>query len=291
VPDIRRSALAASAAVLAALPLAAAPANASAATFGTRTLSQGMRGGDVKTAQKLLNSVGDSGLTVDGQFGPATRKAVKVFETTEGLPSADGKIEPPEAPKLKSAAATAAAEGRTLSADDPATTTPTTTAAPTTDPAGGVPTDPAGGASTTPADPMGVPGAKALLNVDGTATAPASAPAEVKEIIAAGNEIASKPYRYGGGHGKWKDTGYDCSGSVSYALHGAGLLDQALPSGDFETWGDPGRGTWVTLYAKGSHMYMVVAGLRFDTSGAKPSRWQADMRSASGYTVRHPTGL
>jgi cell wall-associated NlpC family hydrolase len=249
-----------------------------------------MRGSDVKTAQKLLNSVGSSALTVDGQFGPATRKAVKQFETTAGL-SSDGKLEPPEAPTLKSAAATAAAQRRSLS-DDPATGTGTTP----TDPAGGTPTDPAGGATptptpTTPTPPVVVPGEKAQLNVDGTATAPASAPDVVKQIIASGNEIASKPYRYGGGHGKWKDTGYDCSGSVSYALHGAGLLDQSMPSGDFETWGDPGRGPWVTLYAKGSHMYMVVAGLRFDTSGANPSRWQSDMRSASGYTVRHPTGL
>jgi hypothetical protein len=115
----------------------------------------------------------------------------------------------------------------------------------------------------------------------------------VKAIIDAGNKIATKPYKYGGGHGKWEDTGYDCSGSMSYALHGAGLLDQALDSTGFMSWGEAGKGQWVTIYAKGSHAYMVVAGLRFDTSGRadQGTRWQAKMRSADGYTVRHPEGL
>ena len=137
------------------------------------------------------------------------------------------------------------------------------------------------------------PGDTAQIGPDGLAIAPASAPDPVKAIIAAGNEIASKPYLYGGGHGKWNDSGYDCSGSVSYALHGAGLLDQALASGDFESWGDAGPGQWVTIYAKASHVYMVVAGLRFDTSGRTKNntRWQSDMRSSSGYVARHPTGL
>ena len=123
--------------------------------------------------------------------------------------------------------------------------------------------------------------------------APADAPPLVKAIIDAGNRIATKPYKYGGGHGKWEDSGYDCSGSMSYALHGAGMLDEALDSTGFMSWGEPGKGTWVTIYAKGSHAYMVVAGLRFDTSGRadQGTRWQAEMRSTSGYTVRHPEGL
>ena len=102
----------------------------------------------------------------------------------------------------------------------------------------------AGGASptaTTPAPAAEVPGEKAVLNADGTATAPAGAPPEVKAIIASGNEIASKPYKYGGGHGRWVDSGYDCSGSVSYALHGAGLLDQSMPSGGFTRGARPAR--------------------------------------------------
>ena len=80
---------------------------------------------------------------------------------------------------------------------------------------------------------------------------------------------------------------------MSYALHGAGLLDQAMPSGNFETWGDDGPGQWVTIYANGGHMYAVIAGLRFDTSGRSGAgtRWQADMRSGKGYEVRHPPGL
>jgi hypothetical protein len=128
---------------------------------------------------------------------------------------------------------------------------------------------------------------------DGIAVVPAGAPPVVQAIIAAGNRIATKPYIYGGGHGVWEDKGYDCSGSVSYALHGGGLLAQSMISGEFMTWGAPGPGTWVTVYANGGHMYMVVAGLRFDTSGQRGAgtRWQADMRSGAGLSVRHPDGL
>jgi cell wall-associated NlpC family hydrolase len=134
---------------------------------------------------------------------------------------------------------------------------------------------------------------EAYIDESGLAVAPASAPPEVQAIIAAGNEIATKPYKYGGGHGKWKDTGYDCSGSMSYALHGAGLLDTALDSTGFMSWGEPGRGEWVTTYAHGGHSYMVVAGLRFDTSARKVTgnRWSDEMRSPRGYTIRHPEGL
>jgi peptidoglycan hydrolase-like protein with peptidoglycan-binding domain len=138
------------------------------------------------------------------------------------------------------------------------------------------------------------PTGKAQLTSDGLAVAPPDAPPEVQAIIDAGNRIATKPYKYGGGHGRWEDTGYDCSGSMSYALHGAGLLTQALDSSGFARWGDPGAGKWVTIYANGGHSYMMVAGLRFDTSGREgshASRWHSDRRSARGYTVRHPSGL
>ena len=134
---------------------------------------------------------------------------------------------------------------------------------------------------------------KATLTPDGLAVAPADAPEEVKAIIEAGNEIATKPYKYGGGHGKWRDSGYDCSGSISYALHGADLLDQALDSGDFMSWGERGRGTWVTIRANSGHAYMIVAGLRFDTSARRQNgnRWTERMRSARGYRAVHPEGL
>jgi hypothetical protein len=145
---------------------------------------------------------------------------------------------------------------------------------------------------TTDVAPM-APGEEATIAPDGTAIAPASAPEEVKAMIAAGNEIHDFPYKYGGGHGKWHDTGYDCSGSMSYVLHGAGLLDEALDSTGFMSWGESGKGQWVTNYANSSHSYMVIAGLRFDTSGRAEddSRWHTEMRSARGYTVRHPAGL
>jgi len=131
------------------------------------------------------------------------------------------------------------------------------------------------------------------LTSDGLAVAPASAPDEVKAIIEAGNAIATKPYKYGGGHGRWNDSGYDCSGSISYVLHAAGLLDRALDSTDFMSWGERGRGTWVTIRTNPSHAYMIVAGLRFDTSARRQtgSRWTEEMRSARGYRGRHPEGL
>jgi len=117
-------------------------------------------------------------------------------------------------------------------------------------------------------------------------------PVRVRLIVAAADAINRMPYRYGGGHGNWHDSGYDCSGSVSYALHGGGLLPIALDSGQFMGWGAPGPGRWITVYANPSHAYMVVAGRRFDTSGrdATGGRWQAD-RGSAGYVARHPPGL
>jgi cell wall-associated NlpC family hydrolase len=134
---------------------------------------------------------------------------------------------------------------------------------------------------------------EAYIGEDGLAVAPASAPEEVKAIIEAGNEIATKPYKYGGGHGRWNDSGYDCSGSMSYALHGADLLDTPLDSTGFMSWGERGRGEWVTTYANSGHSYMVVAGLRFDTSARRQTgnRWSDTMRSPRGYRIRHPEGL
>ena len=134
---------------------------------------------------------------------------------------------------------------------------------------------------------------KATALPNGIALPPLEAPEEVKQIIEAGNIIARSPYLWGGGHGKWLDTGYDCSGSVSFALAAAGLLDGPLASGPFMNWGEPGKGKWVTIYTHPGHMFMEVAGVRFDTSNARVtgSRWGNEMRSTSGFVARHPAGL
>jgi peptidoglycan hydrolase-like protein with peptidoglycan-binding domain len=128
----------------------------------------------------------------------------------------------------------------------------------------------------------------------GLATAPANAPAAIRAVIAAGNRIAFKPYVYGGGHGSWSDSGYDCSGSVSYALHGAGLISSPEDSTSLESYGSSGRGQWISIWANSGHAYMYVAGLRFDTSAQSStggSRWTVAGRSNSGFVVRHPRGL
>jgi peptidoglycan hydrolase-like protein with peptidoglycan-binding domain len=115
----------------------------------------------------------------------------------------------------------------------------------------------------------------------------------IQGVIAAANRIATKPYKYGGGHGSFTDSGYDCSGSVSYALHGGGLLSTPLDSGDFMSYGAPGRGRRITIYANPGHVYMTIDGRRFDTSARREtgSRWTSTPRSPAGYVVRHPRGF
>ena len=136
-------------------------------------------------------------------------------------------------------------------------------------------------------------GPRARVASDGTAVAPEDAPEVVKRVILAANQIAKFPYRWGGGHGAWRDSGYDCSGSVSFALAGAGLLGRPLTSGDFVGYGRPGPGDWITIYTNPGHIFMVVVGLRFDTSGRGRSgtRWQEAPRSTAGFAVRHVPGL
>ena len=158
------------------------------------------------------------------------------------------------------------------------------------------PTGPASGTLERDGAPSAVNGgtrnATALDN--GVALPPLEAPAAVLKIIEAGNAIARTPYKWGGGHGRFVDTGYDCSGSVSFALYAAGLIEGPAASGPLMSWGKPGPGKWVTLYSSPGHVYMEVAGIRFDTSGAKAtgSRWQNDLRGQrAGFVARHPPGL
>jgi hypothetical protein len=138
-----------------------------------------------------------------------------------------------------------------------------------------------------------VSGKRAVL-IGSKAYAPSKAPRAVKRVIWAANKIRHKPYVWGGGHAHfWKDRGYDCSGAVSYALHGGGLLDYPMVSGSFMHWGKKGRGRWISVYSSPSHAFMIVAGLRFDTSGAGESgpRWRPEPRWEHGFAVRHPSGL
>lgn len=215
---------------------------------------RGMKGHDVRALQNLLNRIGLH-VSVDGSFGRQTYTKLRTFERRTNR-RVNGILDGGDLDALHRI-----------------------------EQQGGFPPPPA---------PAPLPaGSRAKVNADGLASVGVDAPQAVKDIIAAGNKIASMPYHYGGGHGRWKDSGYDCSGSVSFALHGAGLLKAPLDSTSFESWGKPGYGTWVTIYANAGHAWMMVAGLRFDTSGLSSagSRWQTAKRSTSGYVVRHPAGL
>jgi hypothetical protein len=170
---------------------------------------------------------------------------------------------------------------------------------------------PAGAAAQTPSTggarfsdpaPIVAAGAKATLLPDGSAAAPADAPPEVQSAIFAANKLLDKPYKYGGGHAKVEDSGYDCSGTVSYALRGAGLLTgNPLDSGSFMSWGKRGKGKWFTIYTNPGHAFVIIAGLRLDTGmrdntvpGQIPGRgprWAKAKRSTRGFTARHPDGF
>ncbi len=257
-----------------ALPTAAAQAR----SFGSRVLERGSHGSDVRTLQGLLGQAGFQ-TAVDGQFGSGTVRQVRGWEKADRR-RVDGRVTRSDARRLRADAE--AGPGDPVP-DEPVAGDDGQAAG--SDPSSG--RAPTGGAGFVPVE-------AATLNADGTATAPDSAPQAVKDLIAAGNEIFDKPYRYGGGHGKYKDSGYDCSGSVSYALHGAGLLGRSLDSSGFESWGSAGPGAWITVYANPGHVDLVVAGLRFDTSGASSrggSRWTDQLRSQSGDVGRHPAGL
>ena len=150
-----------------------------------------------------------------------------------------------------------------------------------------------GGGGSAPAPPP-PNGSTATIADDGSAVAPANAPAAVAGAIAAANSIKDAPYAWGGGHGSFESSGYDCSGAVSFALHGGGLLSAPLDSGGLMSYGDAGPGSWITVYANPGHAFVVIAGLRWDTSGDSsgtgPS-WYTDTSATAGYVARHPPGL
>jgi peptidoglycan hydrolase CwlO-like protein len=135
------------------------------------------------------------------------------------------------------------------------------------------------------------PGQEAQVISESEASAPSSAPPAIQEVVAAGNAIATTPYIWGGGHGSFESDGYDCSGAVSYALHGGGFLESPLDSTGLETWGEPGPGQWITVFANSGHAWMVVAGIAFDTVGGPGPRWHNPwVDSPEGFVARHPAG-
>jgi hypothetical protein len=200
------------------------------------------------------------------------------------LPKARPKLVTPQAGRSSTGAGASLPAGAgTVAADDTSLPRPTS-------PASSTERSAAGGSA-----PENLSPDTAIALPNGIAVPPLEAPEAVLDVIRAGNIIARSPYKWGGGHGRFEDSGYDCSGSVSYALYYAGLVDRSYVSGEYMTYGEPGPGKWITIYASPGHMYMEVAGIRFDTSGARDtgSRWQnAIYGNRDGdYEVRHPAGL
>ncbi len=242
---------------------------AQAASLGKRSLSRGMSGHDVRVLQDFLTRLGLP-TTIDGQYGSGTEDRVRTWEARSSVP-VNGRVSKANVRLMRRQLASGV---RIQLSVRPST----------------------GGASVQESRPEpSMAGSKATIGADGEAIAPTSAPVAVKRIIAAANQIHDKPYRYGGGHASWVDSGYDCSGSLSYALRGAGLVSSPLNSSGFLTWGSAGEGEWVTVYTNPGHAYMMVAGLRFDTGGARATgtRWGTTPRSPVGgtFTARHPKGL
>jgi peptidoglycan hydrolase-like protein with peptidoglycan-binding domain len=280
----------------AATPLAAT------ADAAAKPLKKGAKGARVKKAQRWL------GVHADGIFGRGTKRAVKRFQRAHGL-TADGVVGPATWAALRRSGhrggggggGHASKRGRVRLLQRRLGVTADGVFGPATaravrhfQRAHGLTADGIVGPATWAA--LGHAHITTVLKRKHSSSGGGTGgglPIRVRRIIAAGDRIAFKPYKYGGGHGQWDDSGYDCSGSVSYALHGAGYLSAALTSGDFMSWGSPGKGRWVTIYAAPGHVYMMVAGRRFDTTGRAEdgTRWHTADRSSAGYVIRHPPGL
>jgi peptidoglycan hydrolase-like protein with peptidoglycan-binding domain len=276
----------------AAIASAAAPAPSSALP----TLERGDRGASVKRLQRALH------LNADGVFGPGTKRAVRRFQRRHGL-HADGIVGAATWRALRRSRARARAVR--VTGRGPAVRLLQSRLGLTVDGVFGPATARAvkrfQGAHGLTADGVVGPATWSALGVDGRrpvlkrtrlrgSSSRGGAPVAVARAIAAANRIAGLPYRYGGGHRTFADSGYDCSGSVSYVLHGAGRLGRPLDSSALMSYGAAGPGRWITVYANPGHAYMVIRGRRFDTSGS-PGRWQRTDRSPAGYAVRHPVGL
>ena len=264
-----------------------------ASPAAARPLKKGSKGPRVAFVQRAL------GLHADRIFGSQTKRAVKRFQRRHGL-TADGIVGPATWGALKRSRGRSSTVGRgtvrllqrALGVAADGVFGPGTAAAVKSFQRGkGLTADGIVGPATWSA--LGHSGITKVLKRRVLGRRRSGLPLAVRRVIYAGNRIAHKPYKYGGGHGSFVDSGYDCSGSVSYALHGGGLLSVPKDSSEFMAWGAPGPGRYITIYANPGHAYMVVHGRRFDTTGAGGSggRWQQAMRSSSGYTVRHPPGL
>ena len=264
-----------------------------ASPAAARPLKKGSKGPRVAFVQRAL------GLHADRIFGSQTKRAVKRFQRRHGL-TADGIVGPATWRALKRSGGrsstvrrgTVRLLQRALGVAADGVFGPGTYAAVKRFQRGkGLTADGIVGPATWSA--LGHSGVTKVLKRRVLGGRRSGLPLVIRRVIYAGNRIAHKPYKYGGGHGSFLDSGYDCSGSVSYALHGGGLLRSPLDSSQLMHYGAPGPGRYITIYAQPSHAYMVVHGRRFDTSGAggRGGRWQWDQRSSSGYTVRHPPGL